>query len=59
MTPRLLAAGRLVTSLALDVGYESVKAYITMFKCTLGVTPYCYFTSGSSVVWNPPPPQSC
>jgi AraC-like DNA-binding protein/mannose-6-phosphate isomerase-like protein (cupin superfamily) len=45
---RLLAAGRPVTAVALDVGYESASAFIAMFKRALGVTPYRYFASGIS-----------
>ncbi|MFT3878681.1 MAG: helix-turn-helix transcriptional regulator [Gemmatales bacterium] len=40
---RLLAAHRAVTSVALEVGYESTSAFIAMFKKTLGTTPYRYF----------------
>lgn len=40
---RLLAEGRPVTSVALDVGYDSPSAFIAMFKRTLGVTPRRYF----------------
>jgi len=43
---RLLAAGRPVTAVALDVGYESPSAFIVMFKRTLGVTPHRYFAAG-------------
>jgi AraC-like DNA-binding protein/mannose-6-phosphate isomerase-like protein (cupin superfamily) len=42
---RLLAAGRPVTAVALEVGYESPSAFIVMFKRTLGVTPHRYFAS--------------
>ena len=42
---RLLAAGRPVTAVALDVGYESASAFIAMSKRTLGVTPHRYFAS--------------
>jgi AraC-like DNA-binding protein len=42
---RLLAAGRPVTTVALEVGYESASAFIVMFKRTLGVTPHRYFAS--------------
>ena len=42
---RLLAAGRPVTAVAFDVGYESASAFIAMFKRTLGVTPHRYFAS--------------
>lgn len=40
---RLLAAGRPVTSVALDVGYDSASAFIAMFRRTLGTTPNRYF----------------
>jgi AraC-like DNA-binding protein len=42
---RLLAAGRPVAAVALDVGYESASAFIAMFRRTLGVTPRRYFAS--------------
>jgi AraC-like DNA-binding protein len=45
---RLLAAGRAVTEVALDVGYESSSAFIAMFKRTLGITPYRYFAANSA-----------
>jgi AraC-like DNA-binding protein/mannose-6-phosphate isomerase-like protein (cupin superfamily) len=45
---RLLAAGRPVTAVALDVGYESPSAFIVMFKRTLGVTPHRYFADGET-----------
>ncbi len=44
---RLLAAGRPVTAVALDVGYESPSAFIVMFKRTLGVTPHRYFAASA------------
>jgi AraC-like DNA-binding protein len=40
---RLLAAGRPVTTVALDVGYDSPSAFIAMFRRTLGATPRRYF----------------
>jgi AraC-like DNA-binding protein len=40
---RLLAAGRPVTVVALEVGYDSPSAFIAMFKRTLGTTPHRYF----------------
>ncbi len=40
---RLLADGRSVTAVALDVGYDSPSAFIAMFKRTLGTTPHRYF----------------
>jgi AraC-like DNA-binding protein len=42
---RLLAAGRSVSAVALDVGYESPSAFIVMFKRALGVTPHRYFAA--------------
>lgn len=36
---RLLAAGRPVTEVALDLGYESPSAFSTMFRRRLGVSP--------------------
>jgi AraC-like DNA-binding protein len=40
---RLLAAGRSITEVALEVGYDSTSAFIAMFKRTLGTTPHRYF----------------
>jgi len=42
---RLLAAGQAVTSVALDVGYESPSAFISAFRLTFGHTPGEYFRS--------------
>ena len=42
--PRL-AAGEKVTSIALDLGYDSPSAFISMFKRALGKTPSAYFAS--------------
>jgi AraC-like DNA-binding protein len=42
---RMLAAGRAVTDVALDVGYESPSAFITMFKGALGTTPSRYYNA--------------
>jgi AraC-like DNA-binding protein len=39
--PRL-AAGDTVTSLALDLGYDSPAAFATMFKRRLGISPSHY-----------------
>jgi AraC-like DNA-binding protein len=44
---RLLANGRSVTAVALDVGYDSASAFIVMFKRILGATPHRYFASSS------------
>ena len=41
--PRL-AAGQPVTTVALDLGYESPSAFIAMFKRALGETPGRYFS---------------
>lgn len=38
-----LAEGTSVTAVALDMGYESVSAFISMFRQVLGVTPSRYF----------------
>jgi AraC-like DNA-binding protein/quercetin dioxygenase-like cupin family protein len=40
---RLLARGESVTSVALDVGYESPSAFIATFKTALGTTPARYY----------------
>ncbi|MFT6557267.1 AraC family transcriptional regulator [Sneathiella sp.] len=39
----LLAEDRTVTEVALDMGYESVSAFISVFKQIIGVTPSRYF----------------
>lgn len=39
-----LASGQSVTTIALDLGYESPSAFIAMFKRTLGTTPSRYFS---------------
>ncbi|VVO18815.1 AraC family transcriptional regulator [Pseudomonas fluorescens] len=39
----LLAAGKPVTGIALDVGYDNVSAFIAMFRRSFGVTPGRYF----------------
>lgn len=38
-----LAQGELVTNIAIDLGYESVSAFISMFRRMLGTTPARYF----------------
>ena len=40
----LLAAGGAVTEVALDLGYDSTSAFITMFRDSLGATPGRYFS---------------
>lgn len=44
----LLTEGQPVTNIALDLGYESVSAFIAMFKVALGTTPSRYFTQNNS-----------
>ena len=39
---RLLAEGESVTNVALDTGYRSTSAFISMFKKALGATPFRY-----------------
>ena len=41
----LLAAGTAVTTLALDLGYDNLSAFIAMFKRSFGVTPARYIDS--------------
>lgn len=38
----MLASGEAVTNIALDLGYDSVSAFIALFKTTFGVTPSNY-----------------
>ena len=40
---RRLAAGQPVTTVALDVGYDSTSAFIAMFRRELGTTPGRYY----------------
>lgn len=47
--PRL-ANGEAVTTVAIDAGYESVPAFITMFKRMLGASPRTYFTARQATV---------
>jgi AraC-like DNA-binding protein/mannose-6-phosphate isomerase-like protein (cupin superfamily) len=44
---RRLAEGTAVTSVALDLGYESASAFSTMFRRSLGVPPREFITEGS------------
>ena len=48
----LLAAGGAVTSVALELGYDSLSAFISMFRRSLGVSP------GKFSAAAPPAPQS-
>jgi AraC-like DNA-binding protein len=43
----LIAAGNPITHVALDVGYDSLSAFIAMFRRELGVTPARYFSNRS------------
>ena len=43
---KLIATGEKVTTAALDAGYNSPSAFITMFKKLLGATPARYFDAG-------------
>ncbi|MNU09653.1 Helix-turn-helix domain protein [compost metagenome] len=45
---RSLAAGATVQQISGDLGYESVSAFITMFKKTLGTSPAKYLKSFDS-----------
>jgi transcriptional regulator GlxA family with amidase domain len=47
---RLLAAGRPVTTVAFDVGYDSPSAFVAMFRRTLGETPRRYFATTDAAV---------
>ncbi|WP_188580025.1 AraC family transcriptional regulator [Azorhizobium oxalatiphilum] len=40
-----LASGQPVTTVALDVGYETASGFITAFRQTFGATPAAYFES--------------
>ncbi len=51
---RLLAAGRPVTTVAFEVGYDSPSAFVAMFRRTLGQTPRRYFESADA----PPQPEA-
>lgn len=48
----LLATGRAVTTVALDLGYGNVSAFIALFRRTFGVTPGQYFASGPEALPN-------
>ena len=41
----LLGGGAAVTEVALDLGYDSPSAFITMFRANLGTTPGKYFSN--------------
>ena len=43
----MLAAETPVTHIALDLGYDSISAFIAMFRRTFGVTPTQYFSASN------------
>lgn len=43
----MLAAGQSVTTVALDLGYDSPSAFTAMFRRTLGTTPKRYFAEAA------------
>lgn len=43
----MLAAGKAVTTIALDLGYDNVSAFIALFRRTFGVTPGRYGAASS------------
>jgi AraC-like DNA-binding protein/mannose-6-phosphate isomerase-like protein (cupin superfamily) len=45
---RLLGQGEPVTNIALDVGYSSLSAFVSVFRKALGVTPGRYFRSDTA-----------
>jgi len=45
---RLLADGAKVTHAALESGYSTPSAFISMFRNTLGTTPALYFRTGTN-----------
>ena len=49
----MLAQGKSVTEVALAVGYDSVSAFIEMFRKMLGTTPQMYFRSKQEPVLSP------
>ncbi len=51
---RLLASGRPVTAVALEVGYDSPSAFIAMFRGALGTTPMRYFATPAAAAVPPP-----
>jgi AraC-like DNA-binding protein len=44
----LLADGSAVTTAALDVGYDNISAFISLFRRTFGATPTRYFAADSA-----------
>src|SRR5207244_5587530 len=52
---RELASGASVQQVSADLGYESVTAFITMFKKALGKPPAAYISSVAQPTWLLPP----
>lgn len=52
---RLLARGEPVTSTALEIGYESVSAFIAAFSSIVGTTPGRYYRTGQEGERKSPP----
>lgn len=50
---RELASGEAVQNVAAELGYESVNAFITMFKKALGTTPAQYFSHRATSIHSP------
>jgi len=48
-----LAGGASVTTIALDLGYDSPSAFITMFRESLGATPAHYFAASPPAAASP------
>jgi len=49
----LLGAGESVTAVAIDLGYESLSAFINMFRSSLGTTPARYFAGSTDAGHTP------
>jgi AraC-like DNA-binding protein len=47
----MLAAGYAVTTIAIELGYDSLSAFIAMFKRELGVTPSKYLGPDTSAAY--------
>ncbi|MDT3377351.1 AraC family transcriptional regulator [Labrys sp. KNU-23] len=54
---RELASGATVQTVAAELGYESVNAFITMFKKALGSTPAQYFAQRRATLLTAPNPR--
>ncbi len=53
-----LAGGEQVTTVAMDLGYDSVSAFINMFCKNLGTTPSRYFARGNQKFRVPTPQET-